>query len=358
MIPIYKGQTEADVFDPNARDNIFEPLIRLKELFALQGYNLYILGDYEKEKPDRLLFYNCSDTKLLTTLYRADMLKNSIYVSLEPPLVDPMHTENNMKRLSNIFGAVMTWQDDLVDNKKFFKIYVPMPKKDKSFDISFCDKKLITFISSNFPKKQWYKPKSLYGKRVEAIEYFQQKCPDQFDFYGKRWSKEQYPAYKGLVEHKDDVLKNYKFAICFENMEKVDGYVTEKIFDCFYADCVPVYWGPDNIEKYVPKNCFVDFRDFSDFDALYDHLINMTEEEYNDIITNIRAYLNSSMYAKFLPEQYFNDISNAFKAIEQKEFNFKIAKKEISWLKKRNVKIFFKRCFGKIKRILRIARPT
>ena len=41
-------------------------------------------------------------------------------------------------------------------------------------------------------------------------------------------------------------------------MRNVNGYVTEKIFDAFKAGCVPVYWGAENITKYVPAECFID----------------------------------------------------------------------------------------------------
>ena len=33
---------------------------------------------------------------------------------------------------------------------------------------------------------------------------------------------------------------------------EIPGYITEKIFDCFLARSVPVYWGPGNIADHVP----------------------------------------------------------------------------------------------------------
>ena len=45
-------------------------------------------------------------------------------------------------------------------------------------------------------------------------------------------------------------------------MSDTPGYMTEKIWDSFKAKTVPVYWGASNIEEYVPKNCFIDYRDF------------------------------------------------------------------------------------------------
>ena len=49
-------------------------------------------------------------------------------------------------------------------------------------------------------------------------------------------------------------MQHYRFYICYENTEGVEDYITEKIFDCFAAGFVPIYWGASNIEKYIPKN--------------------------------------------------------------------------------------------------------
>jgi len=62
-------------------------------------------------------------------------------------------------------------------------------------------------------------------------------------------------------------LGGYTFAICFENMV-LEGWITEKMFDCFYAGCVPVYWGAPDITEFVPIDAFIDMRAFSGFDEL------------------------------------------------------------------------------------------
>ena len=36
----------------------------------------------------------------------------------------------------------------------------------------------------------------------------------------------------------------------------VKGYITEKIFDSFFAGVVPIYWGAENITDYVPKSLY------------------------------------------------------------------------------------------------------
>jgi hypothetical protein len=63
-------------------------------------------------------------------------------------------------------------------------------------------------------------------------------------------------------------LEKYKFSICYENARDTPGYITEKIFDCFFAGCVPIYWGANNITDHIPKECFIDKRDFEDYKVL------------------------------------------------------------------------------------------
>ena len=46
------------------------------------------------------------------------------------------------------------------------------------------------------------------------------------------------------VRHKSETMKNYKYALCFENSYH-PGYITEKIFDAFSAGTIPLYWGSE-----------------------------------------------------------------------------------------------------------------
>ncbi len=73
--------------------------------------------------------------------------------------------------------------------------------------------------------------------------------------------------YKGPTQNKYETLSKYHFSLCFENMS-MRGYVTEKIFDCFYAGTIPIYMGAQDIEELIPLNSFIDFRNFSSWDSM------------------------------------------------------------------------------------------
>lgn len=76
----------------------------------------------------------------------------------------------------------------------------------------------------------------------------------------------------------------FRFAIVCENSDS-DGYITEKIFNCFHARVIPIYYG-NNPEKYFHECSFIDARKLSlkeikekiielkNNDELYDKMIN------------------------------------------------------------------------------------
>ena len=81
-------------------------------------------------------------------------------------------------------------------------------------------------------------------------------------------------------------------------------YITEKIFDVFAAGCVPIYWGPDNIEEYIPEGCFIDYRKFKSDEEMLEFITSMQEDEYNQYIKNIRRFLKSEKAKLFSLEAF------------------------------------------------------
>ncbi len=95
-----------------------------------------------------------------------------------------------------------------------------------------------------------------------------------------------------------DKVSEYLFNFCPENTYHPlwsYGYFTERIFRCFRAKTIPIYIGCYNIEDYVPKDLFIDFRDFyvenpdedhrelsscTAYDRLADYLVNFPKEKY------------------------------------------------------------------------------
>ncbi len=51
------------------------------------------------------------------------------------------------------------------------------------------------------------------------------------------------------------------------------GYTTEKLFDCFKAGTVPIYWGNPEITRDVNPKAFINCNDYeNDFDAVIERV--------------------------------------------------------------------------------------
>ena len=81
-----------------------------------------------------------------------------------------------------------------------------------------------------------------------------------------------FPSWKGPIDNKKKVLEQYRFAICYENVQDSPGYITEKIFDCFFAGCIPLYRGASNISDYIPSSCYIDRRKLK-IKTIYEQII-------------------------------------------------------------------------------------
>ena len=231
---------------------------------------------------------------------------------------------NYMKFFHNFFSKIYTWNDQLVDKKKYFKILLPKSiYKSKIRSKKFKNKKFLVLINSN--KSLFYPVKliksfgrELYSERIKAIEFFEKNIPDRFYLYGVGWNipkrynfkelilgSKKYKTYKGTIDNKLELLSGFKYCLCFENLTDTKGFITEKIFDCFKAKCIPIYWGASDIEKYIPKNCFIDFRDFKDYDKLVDYLDLINETTYNRYIKNIEKLLSNKKFINTWFEEGF-----------------------------------------------------
>lgn len=215
----------------------------------------------------------------------------------EPPTVEPEGYD-----LVQHFGKVYTWDDDLVDNVKFFKFYYP-ELQSRGEVVPFKKKKFCCMVARKQKSKH---PKELYSERLRVIRYFEGK--KGFDLYGKGWKKG-----KGAIPDKKAVIREYKFTFSYENMKDVKGYVTEKMFDCFAAGTVPIYWGASNITDYVPERCFVDRRKFKNEKELVRFLAKMSPETYQGYLDCAEEFLKSDQAQLFSVENFvkiFQTIQN------------------------------------------------
>jgi hypothetical protein len=315
----FKENRLFDLNDPIVnRDNCLYPFYLLRKKLLEKEIDLST-SDINCSEEASIVIYNEMPKKLPNI----DDYNKSYLILFESELIRP---DNWDKTKHKAFRKIFTWNDEIVDGIKYFKINfsAKLPKIIKK-NIKH-KKKLCTLIAGN---KKISHPLELYSKRVEAIRWFEKNHPHEFDLYGVGWDEftftgpkiiralnkiklfkkifyPKFPSYKGKVEHKKLTLENYRFSICYENARDIPGYITEKIFDCFFAGCIPVYWGANNITDHIPKGCFIDKRDFLNYEALYDYLASMSDDEYLERLENIEDFLNSN-HAITFSAQFFSD---------------------------------------------------
>lgn len=284
-------------------------------------------------------------TIVLRKLNKSEIVKllkveYNFLIIFEPRVVD---NEIYAKNYHSNFSKIFTFDDDLVlSNKRYKKFSYPNDDKRILFnDVSYQEKKLLTMISSNKCSKS---QGELYSARKEIIQTFEL-FSKEFDFYGRGWNRKYISCYSdrylikiikkalqiifktrfikqinycGEIKNKLEVLSNYRFSICYENSNAQKGYITEKIFDCFFACVVPVYLGAANITDYIPSNCFIDARKFVSNIQLREYLLNMSEIDFNKYLYNINAFLKSAKFRLFTNEYFANNIiTEILKSIKQ-----------------------------------------
>lgn len=287
------------LFDLNSvhnRDNCVYPTYLLRIEMAKKGYRLAETTNLVGlQRAHAIVSF---DVPMADLERLADYPHEKLFLFLwEPPSV----TFYNYNETFHFpFHRVATWLDSLVDNKKYYKIHYPVLNQPINNTVPFNERKLAATIINN---KGSSHHNELYSERQQLVQFFDQQHPEDFDLYGNWWPQ-HLRVYRGRVQSKVDAFKHYKFCFAYENIKDLPGYVTEKIFDVFWAGSVPVYWGSNTIEQYVPKSCFVDRRDFKDNEELYTYLKNMPEQTYLTYLENIAQFLKSPEAQKFSAEHF------------------------------------------------------
>lgn len=234
--------------------------------------------------------------------------KRKILFHFEPPVVMPEIRYIAKKTLKIYDKVFFTWK---INNPKIHYFH-----SSQAHDEIFPDywerreRGFLTMINAN--RKAFPRYKELLTERVRAIIFFSQ--TKDIDLYGFDWDKPPlFPywfyksaitkVYKGPVKDKYKKLSEYNFALAFENCQ-LPGYITDKIFDCFFVGTVPIYLGAPDIKEYIPENCFINMRNFKNYQELREFLKSLTKTEIQNYKENGRRFLESEQYKPFTNEHF------------------------------------------------------
>jgi hypothetical protein len=264
----------------------------------------------------------------------------SAFFAFEGPIVDPaMYRElaviqDYIKRIYSFTDsdALEPFVRQPLACKRF---YIP-----KSFDgvreeiWGRQDRGFLVMINSNRLPRLYVQ--ELYTERMRAVEFFSR--TGDIDLYGLGWdgpSFRPFPfrlpgsiqrltrccqhyweclrpdpllraarrVWKGTTLNKGETLGKYTFALCFDN-QILRGWITEKIFDCFFCGTIPIYWGAPDIEDFIPEECFIDMRRFSGYAELRSYLRSLSPAEIRAYREQARAFLESRRFQPYTKQAF------------------------------------------------------
>ncbi len=316
------------MFDPGFQasigDDLLYPLHYLAQIAREKGIGISTIDTEPLDSYDTIVFLDFPgrNNKYLKNAIKINP-DNLVLFLFENEIIKPdnWNPENYLN-----FKRVFTWKDTLVDQNRIFKFFLPNKiPKNVSFN-AVAKTKFCCMISGN---KVLSHPLELYSERIRAIRWFEKNKPDYFDLYGVGWDNPfpslpsrlsglmkpllnhfpcKYSSYRGTVASKSATMKQYKFSICYENARDIPGYITEKIFDCFFSGCVPVYWGAPNITEYIPEDSFIDRRKFSGYPDLFEYLETMSLQDYRHYLKSIQSFINGPDIYPFSAENFVDKI--------------------------------------------------
>jgi hypothetical protein len=168
-----------------------------------------------------------------------------------------------------------------------------------------------------------YRPiaRDRFQARLRAFEAFSSR--DDFDLYGDGWDR-RHPAadadihaatvraYRGPAPDSNilALLAKYRFALVYEDA-RFPGYVTDRIFDCFFARCIPIYSGAPDVAQYVPPSAFIDVRQFVTFPDLEQFLMRLTEDDARRYVDAAHAFLISPAFERWCVDHFARDVADA-----------------------------------------------
>lgn len=322
--------------NPLSGDNLQAPFIAVRDYFAARGIPVHTADLMTGAGDDvRKIYVSMGRVGNYALLSRRPDIRLSAFFALECPIVEPT-LYSVLPSVQRYVCRIMCFSDPqsllpftgrLVTANRF--VWPQCLDAIAPDAWSRRDRAFLTMINANKLPRVYRD--ELYTARLRAVEYFHRF--GEIDLYGKGWDRAPMrvgktwipatarriyaaawlawqrrrpdPLYaavraasRGTVASKAETLGGYTFAICFENMV-LPGWITEKLFDCLAAGCVPVYWGAPDIATVVPASCFIDMRRFAGFAELRQFLHALTQEEVDTYRDAGRAFLESAQFDRF-----------------------------------------------------------
>jgi hypothetical protein len=320
-------------------DELHSPYVFLRETFSKCGIPVHTADLLpETENGASRIYVSLGPLQGIRKVVNRKDTILSAFFPMECPIVEPSMYKA-LGRFYHLFKRIISWSDGPSLERFIGRSLRTEPfRRPQSFDSVHHDiwkehhRKFLVMINANkLPRLYW---QELYTERQKAVEFFSR--TKDIDLYGPGWEqpsnrvgKTWVPylirrvhrnaiglwqqirpdpyleaarrVYQGTTLSKSRTLGKYTFAICFENM-KLKGYMSEKIFDCFFSGTIPIYLGAPDIDQHIPSDCFIDMRKFEGYSELRRYLKSLSQTDIVNYKECARAFLNSPQFTPFSNE--------------------------------------------------------
>ncbi|XP_023242265.1 alpha-(1,3)-fucosyltransferase 9-like isoform X1 [Centruroides sculpturatus] len=210
--------------------------------YGCPNVKCHVTSDRKRiRKADAILFH-LLDTKLYDMPKYRHPDQRWIAYNLEAPWL----IHENLTAMEGIFNWTMNYRSD----SDIIVKYGFIGKTDTKYDFraELSGRKPVIWFSSDCKTD---------GRREDYVKELSRHI--QIDVYGKCGNKTCFPSQSEYCYQK--LLKNYVFYLSFENSICKD-YVTEKFFNVFNYQIIPVVFGGADYTNVAPAGSFIDTKNF------------------------------------------------------------------------------------------------
>ncbi|WP_264522009.1 glycosyltransferase family 10 domain-containing protein [Flavobacterium sp. N1994] len=242
----------------------------------------FTFTDEDVEECDYLVILDYPKTDFSVKVNR----NNIIHICLEPPNEISKYRQYANKNVSLIYNQL-----DIKRNNVLSHGALPW-HVNKSYDFlsnvkvaDLSKENKIVWVTSNQRSSKGHNVRMDFLDAIKTLPFV--------ELYGRGIKP---------IDDKWDVISTSKYAIAYENFQN-DYYWTEKIMDCYLSFAMPLYYGCNSIEKFFPKDSFIqiDPKD-KHSDLLLKEIVasNQWEENLDAIVKARDLILNEYQLFPFL----------------------------------------------------------
>lgn len=216
--------------------------------------------------------------------------------------LDPFHKCPNNYAVKPLqqYRGILTWNSKIYAQLKQMGAnvaklpYYPFLDTGSKLDefIEYEDKNGICLVEPNYSPNTY--PFDISEKQINmfmALKGMSKHTYGNIPICGSHYVSNPFSNYDRL-----QIINEYKFCICFDDIYHPVwswDYVTNKIFDCLKAKTLPIYYGCYNIDDIVPRNFYIDYRDFDSFAELNEYITEFDINIYIDIVEKAYEWVNT-----------------------------------------------------------------